>query len=138
MIWRPVARLEDAVDVVSRAGRPNGTILIDALHLARSGGSVAAVAGLDSALIGSIQLCDAPAESPGSSGIIDEARGNRLPPGEGALPLLELLAAVGGDVPLSLEVPMARSSLTPLERARRVFEAGHALLRASERRAAGS
>jgi sugar phosphate isomerase/epimerase len=131
MIWRPVARLEDAAEIVSAAGRPNGGILIDALHLIRSGGSAAAVAALDPALIGSVQLCDARADAPEPSGIIDEARGDRLPPGEGALPLNELLDALPEGLTLGLEVPMSRSapSLAPLDRARRVYRAAQALLR---------
>jgi sugar phosphate isomerase/epimerase len=131
MIWRPVARIADAAGIVSAAGKPNGAILIDALHLFRSGGSVAAVAALDPALIGSFQLCDARAKAPDPSGIIDEARCDRLPPGEGALPLNELLDALPEGLILGLEVPMSRSApaLTPLERARRVRTAADALLR---------
>ena len=86
MIWRPVARLEDAVAIVTAAGRPNGTILVDALHLSRSGGTPAAVASVDPALIGSMQICDAPKQAPEPSGIIDEARSDRLLPGDGDLP----------------------------------------------------
>ncbi|NUX98874.1 sugar phosphate isomerase/epimerase family protein [Paraburkholderia youngii] len=110
MIWRPVARLADAVSVVSEVGRRNAFVLIDALHLIRSGGTVAEVAAVDSAVIGSVQLCDAPLASPPSSGIVDEARGNRLLPGEGELPLRELLAAVPKDVALAAEVPLARET----------------------------
>ncbi|AET94010.1 xylose isomerase domain-containing protein (plasmid) [Burkholderia sp. YI23] len=110
MIWRPVARLDDAVDIVKAVGKDNAFVLIDALHLIRSGGTVEAVAALDPALIGSVQLCDAPIESPPPSAIIDEARGNRLLPGEGNLPLLALLAALPKDVPLSVEVPLARET----------------------------
>lgn len=110
MIWRPVARLEDAVDVVTAIRKDNAFVLIDALHLIRSGGTVDAVAALDPALIGSVQLCDAPIEAPPPSGIIDEARSNRLLPGEGNLPLMELLAALPKDVPLSAEVPLAHET----------------------------
>jgi sugar phosphate isomerase/epimerase len=122
MIWRPVARFEDAVAIVQAAGRPNGQILVDALHLDRSGGTVAAVAAVDGALIGSVQLCDAPERRPEPSGIIDEARGGRLAPGEGALPLAALLDALPKSVPLAVEVPLARAmpAATPLERARHV------------------
>jgi sugar phosphate isomerase/epimerase len=72
MIWRPIACLEDAVNVVKATRKSNAFVLIDALHLIRSGGTVAAVAALDSALIGSVQLCDAPLASPPPSEIIDE------------------------------------------------------------------
>lgn len=108
MIWRPVARLQDAARLIEDVNKPNAFILLDALHLFRSGGTVADVAALDAGLIGSVQLCDAPLIAPPASEIIAEARGARLLPGEGELPLQELLAALPGDVPLSAEVPLAR------------------------------
>ena len=55
MIWRPVARLEDAVSIVTAAARRNGHVLVDALHLDRSGGTPAAVAAVDAALIGCVR-----------------------------------------------------------------------------------
>ena len=128
MVWRPVARLEDAVDIVRSTGKANAFVLIDALHLIRSGGTVAAVAALDPALIGSVQLCDAPLASPPQSGIVDEARGNRLLPGEGELPLRELLAALPENVPLSAEIPLARET-DSLKRASLVRRATEELLR---------
>ena len=135
MVWRPIARLEDALAVVQAAGRSNGKILIDALHLHRSGGTPAAIAALDGTLIGSVQLCDAPTTPPPPSGIIDEARGGRLAPGEGALPLEALLGAVPQTVPLAVEAPLARSmpDATPLERARRIRAATEKFLRAHSR-----
>jgi sugar phosphate isomerase/epimerase len=131
MIWRPIARLEDAAAVVAAAARPNGAILVDALHLTRSGGTAAAVARLDPRLLGSVQLCDAPAESPEPAEIINEARTARLPPGEGQLPLRQLMEALPEATPIAVEVPMTRTApdLTPLERARRVFRAAEVFLR---------
>ena len=134
MIWRPVARLEDAVAIVKAAGRSNGQILVDALHLDRSGGTPAAVAALDAALIGSVQLCDAPKKRPESSGIIDEARSGRLAPGEGDLPLDALMNALCLSVPLAVEVPLTRSmpNATSLERARHIRVATERFLRVRE------
>lgn len=133
MIWRPVATLEDAVDVVASARRPNGFILVDALHLIRSGGQVSSIAAVDRKWIGSVQLCDAPFASPPAEKIIEEARGSRLLPGQGELPLLPLLAAIGDDVPIAVEVPMSAShpDLSPLERASRAYQATERLLRYS-------
>jgi sugar phosphate isomerase/epimerase len=128
MIWRPVARLEDAVNIVKSTGKTNAFVLIDALHLVRSGGTVAEVAALDPALIGSVQLCDAPLASPPQPRIIDEARSNRLLPGEGELPLRELLAALPENVPLSAEIPLARET-DSLKRASLVRFATERLLR---------
>ena len=133
MVWRPVKTIEDAADVVTRSGKTNGAILVDALHLDRSGGNpaaVAAIAALDPKLLGSVQLCDAPAARPEPAGIIDEARANRCPPGEGELPLRALLAALPAGIPLACEVPMSKSTptWTPLERAKRIFQATQKLL----------
>ncbi|HEX8373808.1 MAG TPA: sugar phosphate isomerase/epimerase, partial [Geminicoccaceae bacterium] len=123
MAWRRVASLPDAVRVVLDAGRPNGGVLVDALHLSRTGGSPGDLRDIPPGLIRSAQLCDAPAGMPGSTdAIIQEARSGRLPPGEGALPLRELLAELPDGAALSVEVPMGDG--TPAEtRARRVFEA---------------
>ena len=134
MIWRPVARLEDALTIVKAAARFNGQILVDALHLDRSGGTPAAVAGLDAGLIGSVQLCDAPKKRPESSGVIDEARSGRLAPGEGNLPLDVLMNALPESIPLAVEVPLARSmpDATPLERARYLRVATERFLRVRE------
>ena len=131
MIWRPVARLEDAVAIVKAAGRANGRVLVDALHLDRSGGTPAAVGALDTALIGGVQLCDAPKKRPESSGVIDEARGGRLAPGEGELPLDVLMSVLSPSVPLAVEVPLTRSlpHATPLERARHLRVATERFLR---------
>lgn len=129
MGWRAVRTLDDAVDVVTRAGRANGGVLVDALHLKRNGGTPADVARVPPGLIRSVQLCDAGAAVPVTTdAIIAEARGGRLPPGEGVLPLGELLAALPADANLSFEVPMG-TALPAEERVRRVHAAAEALLR---------
>jgi sugar phosphate isomerase/epimerase len=132
MIWRPVARLAEAVAIVAAAGRRNGRVLVDALHLARSGGTPAAVAAVDPSLIGSVQLCDAPLAQPEPTRIIEEARTGRLAPGEGELPLDALLDALPESTPIAVEVPLARSlpGATPLERARHIRVVTENFLRA--------
>jgi sugar phosphate isomerase/epimerase len=134
MIFRAVATLGDAADVVSKANRTNGGILVDTLHLIRSGGSAALLAALDPKLVGSVQLCDAPLFRAPELSITDEARTDRLPPGEGELPLHDMLDALPASVPLAVEVPLTRRhpELTPLERARRVCVATRKLLAARE------
>ena len=123
MGWRPVATLQDALRTVRAAARPNGAILVDALHLIRNGGAPADLQGLDPALIRAVQLCDAAATPPARrEGIIAEARGGRLLPGAGALPLRALLEALPEDAVLSCEIPLANPP--PPERlAREVFAA---------------
>lgn len=128
MGWRTVRTLADALDVVTRAGRPNGRILVDALHLARNGGTPADIAAVTPGLIRSVQLCDAgPAAPATTDDVIREARSGRLPPGEGVLPLAALLAALPAGTNLSLEVPMATTEAAEA-RAARVYAATAALL----------
>ena len=128
MGWRPVATLADALRTVRAAARPNGAILVDALHLTRNGAVPADLRGLDPALIRpalirTVQICDAGATPPATrEAIIAEARGGRLLPGTGALPLRDLLDALPDHAVLSCEIPMANPS-PPDERAKQVFAA---------------
>lgn len=116
-----IRSLDSAARVVRAAGAANGNLLVDALHLSRSGGTVEEVAAAKG-LMGYIQLCDAVAAVPGDdAGKLHEARNARLAPGDGALPLAGLLRAVPKSFPISLEVPM-EGGLTPEERARRSIE----------------
>jgi sugar phosphate isomerase/epimerase len=128
MAWRAVSSLPLAVQVVEAAGRPNGGVLIDALHLSRTGSAPAALRDISPRLIQSAQLCDARAERPlGNEAIIREARSQRLVPGTGALPLHEFVAALPDHSVLSVEVPLS-GSVTAEDHARRLFDATRDLL----------
>jgi sugar phosphate isomerase/epimerase len=139
MAWRTISSLSLAVRVVEAAARPNGGVLVDALHLSRTGGSPDTVRGVAPALIRSTQLCDARPERPvGNDAIIREARSGRLPPGQGVLPLRDLIDALPDGAALSVEVPLADGA-DPEEHARTVFAATQDLLarcRAEEAHAA--
>ena len=106
---------------MNRAGRPNGRILVDLLHVARSGGTAADLAKLPASLIGHVQLSDAPLAAPPDDALVTEARGRRLPPGEGELPLVAMMNALPSGVPLSTESVTTGSlpGLSPLESAKR-------------------
>jgi sugar phosphate isomerase/epimerase len=107
MRWRVVGTLAQADAVVRHAGRPNGAVLVDALHLSRSGGAPRDVKTLPREFLRAAQLCDATAMQPASDAdAIAEAREGRLLPGEGALPLAALLQALPADAALSVELPM--------------------------------
>ncbi|WP_060514208.1 sugar phosphate isomerase/epimerase family protein [Pseudomonas sp. NBRC 111132] len=107
MRWRPVATLQQACTVVTGAGQDNGGVLVDALHLFRSGGQVADLAGVDPRLLRAVQLCDAPLLAPVEELIIAEAREGRMLPGQGQLPLAALVAALPAQLCVSVEVPSA-------------------------------
>lgn len=137
MAWRQVSSLGAAVDVVRTAGMANGGVLVDALHLSRTGGHPADLDKVPAGMIVSAQLCDAPAVSPPTTAaIIHEARSGRLPPGAGELPLDELLARLPDGTVLSVEVPMGGAG-APDERARQLFRAARDLLEASAASAKG-
>jgi sugar phosphate isomerase/epimerase len=127
MAWRQVSTLRIATEVVRDAGRQNGGVLVDALHLSRSGSDPVELRKTPRGFIRSAQLCDAPTVRPATTAaIIQEARGGRLPPGEGALPLRRLLAELSDDVTLSVEVP--NTGHPAEEHARRVYDAARLLL----------
>jgi sugar phosphate isomerase/epimerase len=107
MRWRAVRSLPQAEAIVRQAGKANGAILVDALHLSRCGGSPADLIAIPDQWLRGAQLCDAAAEMPTTdAAAIAEARGGRLPPGEGALPLGGLLQALPSDASLSVEMPL--------------------------------
>ena len=126
-IYTGVRTLAEAVRVVTRSGRANASVLIDALHFSRSGGMPAHVAHVDPSLFRYAQICDASADMPGpgdTPGLIREARTGRLLPGEGVLPLAELVAALPSALPLAVEAPCrATADLPAVERAKRAYQA---------------
>jgi sugar phosphate isomerase/epimerase len=100
----PLSTLDIAASVVGRAHSSNTGILVDNLHLSRSGGAVANLAKFDRRMFPYLQIADAPGSRPTDIGaLLDEALNGRLLPGDGELPIGELLVAVP-DVPLSFEV----------------------------------
>ncbi|MGH7308113.1 MAG: sugar phosphate isomerase/epimerase family protein [Candidatus Rokuibacteriota bacterium] len=126
-IYTGVRTLAHAAHVVARAKRSNASVLIDALHFSRSGGLPVHVRQADPALFRYAQICDASADMPAPAdtpALIREARTGRLLPGEGVLPLAELVAALPATVPLAIEAPCrATADLSALERARRAYRA---------------
>jgi sugar phosphate isomerase/epimerase len=134
-IYTGVRTLAHAARVVARSRRPNAFVLIDALHWSRSGGMPAHIAGVDPSRFRYAQICDASSAMPGpgdTPALIREARTGRLLPGEGVLPLAELVAALPEGLPLAIEAPCeATAHLPALERAKRAHRALSALLQAA-------
>ena len=122
MPFKPVKSLDDAVRVLQMAGNPaNGFILLDALHFYRSNSSLEQLRALDPKLIGTFQICDAPATAPATiEGLTFEARQRRLLPGHGGLDLRALMAAMPRGLEIGVEVPLAldHPDLSALERAK--------------------
>ena len=120
----PLSTLSMAAEIVATANVSNGGVLIDNLHLSRSGSSIEEVQTMPTELFPYLQICDAPAERPADFGaLLDEALNGRLCPGEGSLPIAELLRAVPA-VPLSFEVrsKFLRDITNPVERAKHLLK----------------
>jgi sugar phosphate isomerase/epimerase len=107
MRWRAIGSLPQAEAIVSGADKSNGAVLVDALHLDRSGGKPGDLISVPARYLRAAQLCDAAAKiTTTDAAFIAEAREGRLPPGEGTLPLGALLDALPADTSLSVEMPM--------------------------------
>lgn len=107
MVYMGVKTMGQASRIIDRTGRTDIGVVIDPLHLDRAGDRPSDVARLDPGRIASFQLCDAgPRPDPlEAAALIAESRGGRLVPGEGMLPLRELMAVLPAGVPAELEVP---------------------------------
>jgi sugar phosphate isomerase/epimerase len=134
MAFRGTKTVEQAHRVVTAAEHPAGVVLVDALHLARSGGTpadVARVAERDPERFTYTQLCDAPLAAPpdGFDGLRREGLVGRLLPGDGELPLVDLLRALPPSVAISIEAPVeALRSLPDPELAKRAATATREVL----------
>jgi sugar phosphate isomerase/epimerase len=119
-----------AVAAIRHVGRRDFSLLLDTMHLGRSGATAADVAALDPALIGYVQLSDAP-RTPTEPNYLKEATFERMVPGEGEMPLREYLGALPPGLTISLEVPLrsqAEAGIGPEIRLRRCVAAAHRLL----------
>ena len=129
MAYRSIRTLGDATAVV--AGSGGGGILIDALHVQRCGVSLDALRELKPALVTYVQLCDAAAAAPADE--IAEARSGRLLPGDGELPLRELLAALPDHIPVAVEAPQPGAGDDPVAFAGRAWRALESVLSQASR-----
>ncbi len=132
MPWVDVSNIAKAMRILDGAARPNGGLLVDAIHFFRAGDSPQALAKVPRRFLRYMQLCDARPERPADmQEIIRQARSDRLFPGEGGLDLKGLLGALPAGIPISLEIPVAKK-IEPLERARRALAATNAILNVGE------
>lgn len=126
--------LAEARALVLAAQRDNAALVIDLLHLSRSGGSAEDLRKVEPHLLRLVHFCDA-APMPEGQRTMDELRAEsrtaRRLPGEGVLPLKDLLAAFPQGTPISVEAPsQSLAGLSVEEKAKRVLETTRASLRA--------
>ncbi|MEN9559370.1 MAG: hypothetical protein RLZZ502_581 [Pseudomonadota bacterium] len=109
MPWTAVANVRQALDIWQKAGQPEfGGVLVDSLHFFRSTSSYADVAQVPAQAMTYVQICDQQRTIPASvEAMIHDARCERYAPGEGELPLAQLLRHLPA-LPISLEIPNER------------------------------
>lgn len=125
-----IGDLPTAIAAVRQIGRSDFRLLIDTMHLVRSGSTAADLAALDPELIDYIQICDAPRQ-PRFETYHEEAMFERMVPGEGELGLPELLKVLPEDRVYAIEAPLRSQALAgvgPHERLGRCVEATRRLL----------
>jgi sugar phosphate isomerase/epimerase len=122
--------IASGVSALHHIGRSDIRLLIDTMHFVRGGGTVAQLAAVDPDHLGYVQLSDTTLQ-PRADDYMQEAMFERLVPGEGELPLREIIAVMPPEVIIGLEVPqlsLAEAGVTPFDRLRPCVEAARALL----------
>lgn len=108
--FMPFTRCRTLADAIATAAPAGAGVLIDVLHLIRSGSDAAEVADAVTrhgpGMFPYLQICDAPLEAPSGDPAVlrEEAVSRRRLPGDGELPIGDLLAALSG-TPLAVEAP---------------------------------
>jgi sugar phosphate isomerase/epimerase len=115
--YTAVRDLETAYRVLEGTG---GGLIVDPLHIQRSGDDIADLRRVDPSALGYLQLCDGPREVPAALRVPGglprgqaagddvrqlESRAGRLLPGEGDIPVADFAAALPADLPVSVEAP---------------------------------
>lgn len=91
-----IRTIDEAAQIALASGERNCKVHLDTWHLARSGGSAETVRQLSPGLIGAFQLSDRKEPAPGTAYV---PMTGRLLPGEGELPLSEIVAAALANSP---------------------------------------
>jgi sugar phosphate isomerase/epimerase len=109
MPYSGIRDLDAAVRVVNDSGAPNAGVLVDALHLDRSGAAPHDIARIPPDRITFAQLCDAHRWTGPRTDelLLTEARTARLPAGTGDLPLFAFLDAMPSGTEIEYEVARA-------------------------------
>lgn len=116
-----IGTLDQARSLVKDSRQPNAGLLLDALQFFRSGATCDQLEAVAPSLLRYMQICDGPLAGPV---LLEdrrrEARTARLLPGQGELPIADLIKALPAGVPLSLEAPTLALAALPFNEQARI------------------
>jgi sugar phosphate isomerase/epimerase len=100
-----VQSMGDALAIIRKADHPAAALLIDTIHFHRAGHKPEELEELEASLLPYTQICDGGMNCVASfEAYLEDAVDLRSCPGEGALPVADIIKALPQDIPLSLEV----------------------------------
>lgn len=106
MPWTAVPDATTAVEIVSQADGPARSVLIDALHTARSTTTLDDLAAIPREWLHYAQMCDGSVPAPNNDAeLVRHAREERLVPGTGGINLTDIWSTLPPDLPVSVELP---------------------------------
>lgn len=123
--WTSVPNLSSALDIVEKTGRDYVGVLLDTLHFNRSQSTLQQITYADPARFPFLHVCDANVQpSYTEDDLLHTARAARLMPGDGDIPLRDILAQMPKDASIGLEIPMQSlgQNVSDLDIARLMFE----------------
>ena len=105
-INRPLSTLQQAAGLIA-SSRCDAAIVVDPMNLVRSGGNAQDLAQVDPSLLPYMHFCDGifDAKADADSKTVRIASNRRCLPGDGILPLREILDGLPADITLSVEIP---------------------------------
>jgi len=123
MLYRDIRDWRDASRMIEAAGRRNAGLIIDTLHFFRAGSRPSDLDGIPADRIAYAQLSDCVAAAPDIAGLPAEARGARLHPGQGVIPLREIIERLPAGIQMVIETPVeSERAWSARERARSAAE----------------
>lgn len=100
-----VQSMDDALAIIGKADHPAAALLIDTIHFQRASHRPEKLEGLEACLLPYTQICDGNLDCDSSfESYLEDAIDLRSCPGEGALPVADIIKMLPQDIALSLEV----------------------------------
>lgn len=100
-----VQSMDAALDIIARTDHPAAGLLVDTIHFQRAGHEPSELAKVDPHLLPYSQICDGKLNCQQDfDHYLEDAIDLRCAPGEGKLPVKEILDALPDHIPLSLEI----------------------------------